>query len=73
VALDLGMPGTSPEQVMQSLADASCRARVIVCSGAAPQDLQAALSTAQRLGLPTAGALAKPFRLAELRALLAQV
>jgi FixJ family two-component response regulator len=44
VALDLGMPGTSPEQVMQSLADASCRARVIVCSGAAPQDLQAALS-----------------------------
>jgi len=73
VALDLGMPGTSPEQVMQSLADAGCRARVIVCSGAAPQDLQAALSTAQRLGLPTAGALAKPFRLAELRALLAQV
>jgi len=70
VAVDLRMPGTQPEQVMQLLADVQCRARIIVCSGAAPVDLQAALAQAQALGLQVAGALAKPFRLVELRALL---
>lgn len=70
VCLDLRLPQVSPEQVLQSLADAGCLARVIVCSGAAPADLQAALALAHQLGLPTAGVLAKPFRLAELRRLL---
>lgn len=71
VVLDLRMPGIGPEQVMQGLADRQCRARVIVCSGAPPQEMQAALALAAGLGLQTAGTLAKPFRLAELRALLA--
>lgn len=70
IAVDLRMPGVQPEEIMQCLADAQCQARIIVCSGAAPVDLQAALSQARALGLRAAGALAKPFRLAELRALL---
>lgn len=70
VAVDLRMPGVQPEQVIQCLAEAQCQARIIVCSGAAPGDLQAALAQARALGLQVAGALAKPFRLAELRALL---
>lgn len=70
VAVDLRMPGVQPAQVMQCLADARCQARIIVCSGAAPVDLQAAQAQARALGLVVAGALAKPFRLAELRALL---
>jgi DNA-binding response OmpR family regulator len=70
VVVDLNLPGSSTEQVMQQLSEVRCRARVIVCSGAAPQELQAALSLARALGLRTAGVLAKPFRLAELRALL---
>lgn len=70
VVVDLRMPGVLPEQVMQRLADAQCQARIIVCSGAAPGDLQAALAQARALGLQAGGVLAKPFRLAELRALL---
>lgn len=72
VALDLRMPGTQPGQVIQGLADACCQARLIVCSGAAPAELRAALAQAENLGLPVAGTLAKPFRLVELRALLAR-
>lgn len=71
VSLDLGLPQANVEQVLQCLAEAACRARVIVCSGAAPADLQAALARAGQLGLPLAGILQKPFRLAELRRLLA--
>jgi DNA-binding response OmpR family regulator len=70
VVVDLNLPESSIEQVMQQLSEVGCRAQVIVCSGAALQELQAALSLARALGLRTAGVLAKPFRLAELRALL---
>jgi DNA-binding NarL/FixJ family response regulator len=71
LVLDLGIPGTTPAQLMQALVDVRCQARVIVCSGAAPAELEAALALARQLGLRAAGVLAKPFRLAELRALLA--
>lgn len=70
VSLDLCLPQANTEQVLQCLADMACQAKVIVCSGAAPADLQAALALAGQLGLPTAGVLQKPFRLAELRRLL---
>jgi DNA-binding response OmpR family regulator len=71
LVLDLGIPGTTPAQLMQALVDVRCQARVIVCSGAAPAELEAALALARQLGLRAAGVLSKPFRLAELRALLA--
>jgi len=71
VVVDLRMPGLSTEQVMQALAGQRCMAQVIVCSGASALEMQAALAMAAGLGLKTAGVLAKPFRLAELRELLA--
>ncbi|GAP36484.1 response regulator [Piscinibacter sakaiensis] len=70
VAIDLMLPGAHGEDVLRQLAATGCPARVLVCSGAGPAELQAALATAQALGLPVAGVLAKPFTLAALRALL---
>ncbi len=73
LAIDLTLPGTSGLDVLRAVAAAGCRARVIVCSGAGAHELEAALAEARALGLPTAGALPKPFRLAALRAVLTDV
>lgn len=71
VAVDLMLPGTTGEAVLQRLAATGCTARVLVCSGAGAAELQAALQGAQALGLNVAGVLPKPFTLAALRGLLA--
>ena len=71
LAIDLTLPGCSGGDVLRQVAAAGCRAQVIVCSGAGAAELDAALAEARALALPTAGALAKPFSLARLRALLA--
>lgn len=70
LAIDLTLPGTSGTEVLRHVADAGSRARIIICSGAGTADLETALQAARDLGLPTAGVLPKPFRLAGLRALL---
>lgn len=71
VAIDLTLPGTSGVQVLQRLAAAGCRARVLICSGAGAAELAAALAETRVLGLDGAGVLPKPFALATLRQLLA--
>lgn len=71
LAVDLTLPGTTGVEVLRRVADAGCRARIIVCSGASRVDLDAALQEGLALGLPAAGVLPKPFRLAQLRELLA--
>lgn len=71
LAIDLTLPGDSGLAVLRRVAQAGCRARVIVCSGAGHAELDEALAEARALGLTTAGALPKPFTLAGLRALLA--
>lgn len=70
LAIDLTLPGTSGVQVLQQVAQAGSRARIIICSGSGSEELDAALREARALGLATAGVLGKPFRLAGLRALL---
>lgn len=70
VVLDLTMPHTSGEQVLDALAARGCQARIIVTSGAESERLERALAQARRSGLNVAGALAKPFAAAALRALL---
>jgi ActR/RegA family two-component response regulator len=70
LAIDLSLPGSSGEAVMRLVAGTPCRARVIVFSGAGAAELEQAVATATALGLPVAGVLPKPFRLAALRALL---
>lgn len=70
LAIDLTLPGSSGVEVLRLVADAGSRACIIICSGSGTAELEAALQSARELGLPTAGVLPKPFRLAGLRALL---
>lgn len=70
LAIDLTLPGTSGIEVVRQVAAAGSRASVIVFSGAGATELETVLAEARRLGLVTAGALPKPFRLAALRQLL---
>lgn len=71
LAIDLTLPGTSGAAVLTQLAQAACRARVFIYSGAGAAECDAALAEAARLGLAAAGVLPKPFRLATLRQMLA--
>jgi len=71
LAIDLTLPDGSGVDVLHRVAEAGSRARIIICSGSGTEELDAALQAARRLGLATAGVLPKPFRLAGLRALLA--
>jgi DNA-binding response OmpR family regulator len=71
LAIDLTLPGTTGIEVLRRVAAAACPARIIICSGAGPAELNAALLEARSLGLPAAGVLPKPFRLAAVRELLA--
>lgn len=79
LAIDLSLPGTTGVAVLgelahadavRRLADAGTPVRVIVCSGAGAAELDAAVLACHTLGLQAAGALPKPFRLAQVRALL---
>jgi CheY-like chemotaxis protein len=71
LAIDLTLPGMTGVEVLRHVADAGCRARIIICSGASRPELDGALREARSLGLLAAGVLPKPFRLAALRELLA--
>jgi ActR/RegA family two-component response regulator len=71
LAIDLTLPGTTGIEVLRQVAAAACQARIIICSGVGPAELDAALLEARSLGLSTAGVLPKPFRLAAVRELLA--
>lgn len=70
IAVDLQMPEMDGVELLRQLADAGCRARVIVMTGAAGKVLEAARRLASQRGLAVAGTLRKPFRAAELRELL---
>ena len=70
LAVDLTLPGTSGEAVLQSVASLGGHARVIVCSGTSGLQLETALRLARALGMNVVGSLAKPFRMAQLRELL---
>jgi FixJ family two-component response regulator len=71
VAIDLTMPGLSGTDVIEQMAELGSRAAVIVSSGAGPAEVADALALASGRGLNVAGALAKPFSVQALRALLA--
>lgn len=70
LAVDLTLADTTGEAVLEAVAAAGCSARVIVCSGSSGLQLENALNLAHQLGLAVAGGLPKPFRMAQLRALL---
>jgi len=72
LVLDLLLPGMDGVQVIERLARAGCRARLVIISGLDCRVLEAASRNAAELGLAIAGILTKPFRPAQLGALLSE-
>ncbi|MDZ7670131.1 MAG: EAL domain-containing protein [Gammaproteobacteria bacterium] len=70
IVLDLIMPAMDGVQVIAELADAGCRAAIIITSGVDGRVLDAAGRSAAERGLHIAGVLAKPFLPAALREML---
>ena len=66
IALDLTMPDADGIEVMAWLAEAKCQARIVLCSGTAPDLLDAARRLGRAYGLDVAATLAKPFGLSPL-------
>jgi CheY-like chemotaxis protein len=70
ILMDLSMPEISGLEVMAQLAARGCRSRLVLMSGAGSVVLREAEAFGRSLGLPMLPSLGKPFRGAELRALL---
>ena len=71
IAVDLAMPDVDGVEVMNMLARRRCSARIIISSGMGEEVLAAAMRAASANGLDVAGVLPKPFKLQQLKALLA--
>lgn len=70
IALDLAMPDIDGIEVIRELAQAGCKARLILISGFDRRVLDTAARLATGLGLNLKGALSKPFSVTDLLALL---
>ena len=72
IVIDLVMPAMDGVEVLRSLAGSGCVANIIVMSGMGAKILDSARRGAAERGLRIGGILPKPFKPAELRALLEQ-
>ena len=70
VIIDLLMPGMDGVEVLRTLATNKCHANIIMMSGMGTKVLEAAQRVGLERGLCISGILPKPFKPAELRALL---
>ena len=70
ILLDLMMPGMDGVEVLRLLGKLECRASIVLMSGISKRVIDTAEKLAHALGLKIAGHLQKPFRLADLEALL---
>ena len=71
IFLDLIMPGVDGVELLRRLADKNCGAGIVVMSGVGKRVIESADALGQSVGLHIVGHLSKPFRLAELEAMLA--
>jgi EAL domain-containing protein (putative c-di-GMP-specific phosphodiesterase class I) len=71
IVMDLHMPEVDGFELLRELSDKESKAKLIVVSGMAdPRTLETASRFGREMGLTMAGALAKPVRVADLKAVL---
>jgi EAL domain-containing protein (putative c-di-GMP-specific phosphodiesterase class I)/ActR/RegA family two-component response regulator len=70
VLMDLMMPGMDGVELLRLLGEKQCKARIVLMSGTDTRIMETAEQFAQSIGLTVAGRLPKPFRLADLEAVL---
>ncbi len=70
IVIDLMMPGMDGIEVVRRLAERQCRATIVLMSGHDRSVLRSVQEMAHALGLRTGEPLQKPFRLADIRAML---
>jgi EAL domain-containing protein (putative c-di-GMP-specific phosphodiesterase class I)/FixJ family two-component response regulator len=70
IVIDLMMPGMDGIEVVRLLAERHCRATIVLMSGHDRSVLRSVQEMARTLGLRTAEPLQKPFRMADIRAML---
>jgi DNA-binding response OmpR family regulator len=70
IVIDLNMPTIDGIEALQILARQRSVAKIVICSGAADEFLDAANRLGGRLGLVMSGIIRKPIRLKELKAFL---
>jgi DNA-binding response OmpR family regulator len=72
IGLDIAMPETDGIELIKCLSESACRARVLIVSGLMPPFPSAAERLGLARGLDMVGTIAKPFRVEELRRILAE-
>jgi CheY-like chemotaxis protein len=72
IGLDIAMPEIDGIELIKCLSESACRARVLIVSGLMPPFPSAAERLGQARGLNMVGTIAKPFRVEELRRILAE-
>jgi len=70
IAIDLGMPKVDGIELLRFLAEAGCKAPILIISGFDRRVVETAERLGEALGLAMAGSVEKPVRLDDLEALL---
>jgi EAL domain-containing protein (putative c-di-GMP-specific phosphodiesterase class I)/FixJ family two-component response regulator len=70
ILMDLMMPGMDGVELLRLLGEQQCKAGIVLMSGTDTRIMETAEQFAQSIGLTVAGRLPKPFRLADLEAML---
>lgn len=73
IFLDLAMPGLDGIELLRYLAAVRSKAHIVILSGSDPRVIETSGRLGSKIGLRIARALAKPVRVAELRALLLEL